>query len=132
MIALFRINGAEKRDPAIEEWLKGPRSELSDLVRPWYLKMRACGEDVREAMHDGCPTACVEDAPFAYVNIFRAHANIGFFHGVDLPDPARLLEGSGKRMRHVKLKPGQKVDAAALGKLIDEAYLNIKMLLRAE
>lgn len=132
MTAILRFNGAEKRDPTVEAWLKAPSDELGDLVRPWFRKMRACGEDVRELMHDGCPTVCVEDAPFAYVNIFRAHANVGFFHGVDLPDPARLLEGSGKRMRHIKLKPGQPVDAAALTELIGEAYLNVKMLLRSE
>ena len=68
--------------------------------------MRACGDDVRELIHDGCPVACVEDAPFAYVNSFKSHVNVGFFNGASLDDPARLSEGSGKRMRHVKLKPG--------------------------
>jgi hypothetical protein len=128
--AILRFSGGEKRDPTIEEWLKGPPSELSDLVRPWFKKLRACGEDVRELMHDGHATVCVDDAPFAYVGIFKSHANVGFFHGAELADPARLLEGSGKRMRHVKLKPGQPVNAAAFTALIDSAYLHIKLLLR--
>jgi hypothetical protein len=129
---IFRLPGAEKRDAVIEAWLNGAPDELADLVRPWFARMRACGEDVQELMHDGCPTACVEDAAFAYVNVFKAHANVGFYHGVDLIDPARLLEGSGKRMRHVKLKPGHPVDAKALGDLIDAAYLHTRMLLRSE
>ena len=131
MDAILRFDGGDKRDPTIEAWLKGPPNELADLVRPWFAKIRACGEDVQELMHDGCPTACVEDAPFAYVSIHKAHANVGFFHGADLDDPAQLLEGTGKRMRHVKLKPGQPVNAKALAALIDAAYLNIKLLLRA-
>lgn len=131
MDALFRLPSAEKRDAIIEAWLAGPPDPLADLVRPWFARMRACGEDVREVMHDGCPTACVGDAAFAYVNVFKAHANVGFFHGAELIDPARLLEGSGKRMRHVKLKPGHTVDAAALGELIDSAYLHVKALLRS-
>ncbi len=130
MDTIFRLSGGEKRDPTIEAWLKGPPNELGDLVRPWYRRMRACGEDVRELMHDGFPTVCVEDAAFAHVAIFKAHANVAFFHGAELIDPARLLEGSGKRMRHVKLKPGQPVDANALGALIDAAYLHIRLLLR--
>jgi hypothetical protein len=129
--AILRFNNAEKRDPTIDAWLNGAPDELSDLVRPWFAKMRACGEDVRELMHDGFPTVCVEDAPFAYVSIFRAHANVGFFHGAELIDPARLLQGTGKRMRHVKLKPGHTVDPAALAGLIDAAYLHIRMLLRS-
>jgi hypothetical protein len=128
---ILRFNGGEKRDPTIEGWLKGPPNERGDLVRPWFAKMRACGEDVRELMHDGFPTVCVEDAPFAYVSIFKAHANVGFYYGAELNDPARLLEGNGKRMRHVKLKPGHAVDAAALAALVDDAYLHIKLLLRA-
>ena len=67
-----------------------------------------------------------DDAPFGYVNIFASHVNVGFFHGAALKDPARLLQGSGKRMRHVKLRPGTAVDAASLSRLIAAAYLDIK------
>ena len=88
--------------------------------------MRGAGADVRELFHDGCPVACVGDAPFGYVNAYKAHAAVGFYHGAELADPARLLEGSGKRMRHVKLKPGVAVNAAALNALIDAAYRDIK------
>lgn len=128
---IFRLSGAEKRDALIEEWLNGPPDPLADLARPWFVKLRACGEDVRELMHDGCPTACVEDAAFAYVNIFKAHVNVGFYHGAELTDPKRLLEGSGKRMRHVKTRPGHPIDAQALSDLIDEAYLHVRALLRS-
>ena len=131
MDAILRFPSGERRDPTIEAWLKGPPNELADLVRPWFAKMRACGEDVRELMHDGFPTVCVQDAPFGYVSIFKAHANVGFFYGAELADPARLLEGNGKRMRHIKLKPGQTVNSAAVADLIDAAYLHIRLLLRA-
>jgi hypothetical protein len=60
------------------------------------------------------------------VNVFTAHVNVGFFQGAALPDPAHLLQGTGKFMRHVKLRPGTATNAAALGKLIDAAYWDIK------
>ncbi|MGE3301679.1 MAG: DUF1801 domain-containing protein [Hyphomonadaceae bacterium] len=88
--------------------------------------MRARGEDVRELLHDGCPVACVGDAPFAYVNAFTAHANVGFYFGAVLPDPAGLLEGAGKRMRHVKLRPGVTLNEGALQALIAAAYADIR------
>lgn len=81
-------------------------------------------------MHDGCPVACVEDIAFGYVNAFRSHVNVGFFYGAELRDPAGLLEGTGKRMRHVKLKPEQPYDSAALGKLIEAAYVHVRALLQ--
>ena len=96
------------------------------MVRPWFELMRDRGADVRELLHDGCPVACVGDAPFGYVNAFKAHASIGFFHGAMLTDPAGLLEGAGKRMRHVKLRPGQALDTDALSDLVAEAYRDIR------
>jgi hypothetical protein len=123
---LLRFNGAVERDPAIDAWMKDHAGELGAIARHWFEAMRACGDEVRELLHDGCPVACLGDAPFGYVNVFTAHVNVGFFHGDALPDPARLLQGNGRFMRHVKLRPGTPVDAAALGRLIDMAYSDIK------
>jgi hypothetical protein len=129
MDALFRLPSAVRRDPAVDAWFFEPTGELRLLVRPWFERMRDCGNDVRELMHDGCPTACVADAAFAYVNAFGAHANVGFFFGAMLADPAGLLEGTGKRMRHVKLRPGRDLDVAALQGLLAAAYDDIRLRL---
>ena len=123
---LLRFNGAVERDPAIDAWMKEHAGELGSIAREWFEVMRKCGDEVREILHDGCPVACFGDVPFGYVNVFTSHVNVGFFHGAALPDPARLLQGSGKRMRHVKLRPGTFADSAALGKLIHAAYWDIK------
>lgn len=128
--ALFRLSRGRRRDPAVQSWLAQPAGELRELARECFGKLRDCGDDVLEQMHDGCPVACVEDAPFAYVNAFRRHVNLGFFNGASLPDPAGLLEGSGKRMRHVKLGPGSRVDGAALEALIHAAYRDIRQRLQ--
>jgi hypothetical protein len=126
---LLRFTGAVRRDPRIEAWFSDFADPLRLTVRPWFERMRGCGGDVRELLHDGCPTACVGDAPFGYVNAFKAHANVGFFYGATLADPAGLLEGEGKRMRHVKLRPGQEPDVAALGDLIAASYHDIQQRL---
>jgi hypothetical protein len=126
MDALFRFPSAVKQDAAIDTWLRAQRDDLRPLVEHWYARMRECGDDVRELMHDGCPTACVGDAAFGYVNAFRDHVNVGFFFGATLDDPAHLLEGTGKRMRHVKLRPGQNVNAVALSHLVAVAYADMR------
>ena len=131
MSRLFLLSNTLERDPAIDAWLNEQAGELGSIARQWFDVMRRCGDEFRELMHDGCPVACVGDAPFGYVNAFKAHVNVGFFQGAELPDPAGLLEGSGKFMRHVKLKPGAAMNSAALHKLIDEAYSDIKARLEA-
>ena len=122
----LRFNGTVERDPAIDAWLHEQTGELGAIAREWFEVMRQCGDEVREVFHDGCPNACLGDVPFGYVNVFTSHVNVGFFHGASLPDPAHLLEGSGKRMRHVKLRPETATDAAALHSLIEAAYSDIK------
>jgi hypothetical protein len=129
---IFRLSGSVKRDPAVDSWLSDGPVELRSIAQRWFMRMRQCGDDVRELMHDGCPVACVEDAPFGYVNSFKTHVNVGFFYGTVLKDPAGLLEGSGKRMRHVKMNPGREPNAAALIDLIDAAYLDIQGRLGAD
>ena len=123
---LLRFNGAAERDPAVDAWPKQHTGELGAIAKKWFEVMRRCGDEVRELLHHGCPTACLGDAPFADANVFTAHVNVGFFHGAALPDPAHLLQGPGKHMRHVKLKPGTPTNAAALNSLIEAAYADIK------
>src|SRR6516162_6017636 len=123
---LLRFNGAVERDPAIDAWMKEHAGELAAIAHQWFEVMRKCGDEVRELLHDGCPVACLGDAPFGYVNLFTSHVSVGFFHGAALPDPARLLQGAGKCMRHVKLRPGTATNTAALSRLIDMAYTDIK------
>lgn len=123
---LLRFNGAHERDPAIDAWMKEHAGELGAIAQHWFEVMRNCGDEVREILHDGCPVACLGDAPFAYVNAFTSHVNVGFFHGASLQDPAHVLQGTGKFMRHVKLQPGTATHAAPLSRLIEAAYSDIK------
>ena len=132
MNQLFRLAGSVKRDPAIEHWMKAHPGELGAIAQRWFEVIRKRGDDVREVLHDGHPTACVADAAFAYVNAFKAHVNVGFFRGAEIADPKGLLEGTGKVMRHVKLRPGRDFDATALTKLVDTAYTDMKERVEAE
>jgi hypothetical protein len=126
MSQLLRFPSSVKRNPDIDVWMHEHSDVLGAIAHRWFEVMRGCGDDVRELLHDGHPTACVGDAAFAYVNAFKAHVNVGFFRGAEIADPEGLLEGSGKFMRHVKLRPERDVDALALMKLIETAYTDIK------
>jgi hypothetical protein len=132
MSQLFRFPGALRRDPAIEAWMHEHSGALGAIAQRWFEVMRVSGGDVRELLHDGHPTACVGDAAFAYVNSFKTHVNVGFFRGAEIADPEGLLEGTGRFMRHVKLRPECDVDATALMKLIETAYADMKERLQAE
>lgn len=132
MSQFLRFDGARKHQPQIDAWFDSRPPALASIARQWFAVLRRCGPDVNELLHDGHPTACVGDAAFGYVNVFTAHVNIGFFHGASFADPARILQGTGRFMRHVKAAPGELPDDAALRALIDVAYADIKAKLAAE
>jgi hypothetical protein len=125
-VRLFTLEGLRRRDPAVERWFDSRPPELRATARTWFDAMRSCGPEVGELLHDGCPTACVEGLAFGYVNAFRSHVNVGFFLGTSLEDPAGLLQGDGRFMRHVKVRPGMPVDERPLRALIIAAYRDIR------
>lgn len=124
-VRLFTLEGAQKLDPAVERWFTRPPEELRAIARMWFQEMRACGPDVLELLHDGHPTACVGNLAWGYVNTFADHVNVGFYFGAVLEDPSGLLEGSGKFMRHVKVRVGTFAHQSELQKLVREAYADV-------
>jgi hypothetical protein len=132
MHGLFLFTDAVKRHPAVEAWLAAHGGPLGEIANLWFGRIRNCGDDVCELIHDGQPTACLREAAFAYVGSFNSHVNVGFFRGAELADPAGLLQGTGKLMRHVKLGPDREVDEKALLALIDAAYADMRRRLNSE
>ncbi|MEM7080038.1 MAG: DUF1801 domain-containing protein [Pseudomonadota bacterium] len=122
---LLTFHGAQPDDPRVLEWFADHKNEIGDLAARWFGVIRGCGDDVLELLHDGYPIACLGAYPFAHVAAYKAHANIAFYLGAYLPDPNGLLEGSGKRMRHVKVKPGIPADTEAITTLIHAAYADM-------
>ena len=131
MEELFRYTDKDFQDLTMEDWLSDKATALQPIAVKWFNEIKSCGDDVQGIFHDGYPQGCVSKTPFAYVNIFKAHVNVGFFYGAYLPDRQGLLEGSGKRMRHIKLKPEASHDDAEIKTLIKDSYLDIKRRLHA-
>jgi hypothetical protein len=58
---------------------------------------------------------------YAYIGLHAQHANLGFYRGASLKDPAHLLEGTGKLLRHIKVTSPADVRKAALRALLKQA-----------
>ena len=130
-VRYFTLDGAKVQDPLVERWFAAPPSELRIVARKWFQEMRSAGPDVVELLHDGHPTACVGSLALGYVNTFSAHVNVGFFFGAVLGDPSGLLVGTGRFMRHVRIRPSDFRHEAALRTLIAVAYADLKARLAA-
>ena len=69
---------------------------------------------------------------FCYIDAHHDHVKLGFNYGADLPDPEHLLEGLGKRFRHVKIHDVGRVERPALRQLIEAAVTERETALGAE
>jgi hypothetical protein len=132
MEKLLLYAGKDLQDLTMEEWLKTKAPILQPIAKKWFTEIKNCGEDVQIIFHDGYPIGCVHQAPFTYVNAFTAHVNVGFFYGAELHNQNGMLEGSGKRMRHIKIKPDIVFDEREIVRLMRTAYIDIKRRLREQ
>ena len=112
--------------PTVEEFLATYPPHVQEIA----LKTRAL---VREVLPDalemidlpakliGYGTENSYKGTICVISPYANHVNLGFARGALLPDPAGLLEGTGKRARHVKLKAVKDVDQPALRTLLEAA-----------
>ena len=61
------------------------------------------------------------NGPFCYIKAFKNNVNFGFWRGVDLEDPKGLLQGSGEKMRHIKLTSVDDINEKAFSNLVRQA-----------
>jgi hypothetical protein len=106
-----------ERDPAV--------AKLALALRALILERAPAA---RETVYDAGYTVAVhfsftdrwQDA-FCYVAVYARHVNLGFNRGTDLPDPERRLRGTGKRMRHLKVRTQDDLGQQYLRGLLDAA-----------
>jgi len=65
---------------------------------------------------------------FLSIALYPKYVRLFFLRGIDLPDPDNLLEGSGARVRSIKLKPASQIAEPAVCALIDAAVANTRPL----
>src|SRR6476646_8638564 len=93
-----------------DELLAGVEPNLVAIARRLRAMIRAVDPSTVETVRLGDNAATYGIGPrkmtdgYAYIMPMRGYVNLGFYQGALLADPARLLEGTGKGLRHVKIR----------------------------
>lgn len=58
---------------------------------------------------------------FCWIAPYKNHLVLGFYYGTELPDPENLLEGTGKLLRHIKIRSAEDLQRPAVRQLIEVA-----------
>jgi hypothetical protein len=102
--------------------------EIGALVQDALAKMRARLPGAIELVYDNynalaigfSPTERTSDVIFS-IALYPRWVSLFFFHGVGLPDPQKLLKGSGKTVRHIVLENASDLDKPAVKALMKHA-----------
>jgi hypothetical protein len=92
----------------VDEYVKSLDDWQAEIVTTLRQQVKKSVPDAVEAFKWAQPVYEV-NGPFCYIKAFSKYVNFGFWRGVDLDDPDGVLEGSGDRMRHVKLSSAKDI-----------------------
>lgn len=109
-------------NPTVDEWLEKFAPDRQAIIRELIAVARRNMPGAHEFIYHDAVGYSVNDSPFDRICYIapqnKGYVNFGFFFGVGLPDPKKLLEGEGKRIRHVKVWSEDEAKNPALAKLI--------------
>lgn len=97
----------EKDNPTLQKVVRGLRSLVKAAVPGTKITVNSWG----------IPTFEAKD-PFCFYMVGKNHVTFGFHYGTSLHDPQGLLEGSGKNLRHVKLRAVEELHRKGLKELV--------------
>lgn len=122
----YRYRSTVRHDPAIDAYVQSVKGDLGAIVARLVALVRSTVPDHDELRVHGAPQFCVGGEPFCYVVGYAKHVNLGFCEGAGLRDPEKLLEGTGKAMRHVKIRPGAEFPGKVLSRMVQEAARRVR------
>lgn len=109
----------------VQVWLESLPSGKKPLIEALRRLIGSAAPDAHEIIYHDALGYGPTDSGFdriVYISVFEKHLNVGFFFGGFLPDPEGLLVGSGKRMRHIKIRSLQEIENSALTSILAQAW----------
>jgi hypothetical protein len=107
--------------PWIDVYLARKGTPLRETAQGLRRLMKRTVPDCKETVNPWKLPTFESNGPMCYFSIGKNHVTFGFLRGNSLPDPGKLLEGTGKSLRHVKLRSAADLQRPALKKLIQSA-----------
>jgi hypothetical protein len=112
------------REPKVDEYIQKQGDWKADVLERLRTLVLESAPESREAYKWAQPVYEF-NGPFCYMKAFKRHINFGFWRGAELTDPLGLLDGSGEKMRHVRLAQVEDFQEEAFRDFIHQAvHLN--------
>ena len=110
----------------VDEYIGNLGGWKSDVIAQLRTLVTAAAPEAKESFKWAQPVYEL-NGPFCYMKAFKNSVNFGFWRGVELDDPHDLLQGSGEKMRHIKLQSTDDIDQEAFSTFVRQAVnLNLE------
>src|SRR5277367_4999516 len=112
-----------KRNSAshVDAYIRAKNPKLQPVATGLRAVVKAVAPQLKEGVNPWGLPMFDADGPFGYFMIGKGHVTFGLYAGTSLDDPEKLLEGTGKSLRHVKLHSVEDLQRAGLRKLVKPA-----------
>lgn len=104
----------------VDEYIQGLEGWQAEVVSAVRQLVREAAPEAKESIKWAQPVYEV-NGPICYIKAFKNNVNFGFWRGTQLSDAEGILQGSGDKMRHVKLVGVQDIQESALQDLVRSA-----------
>ena len=108
---------AKPAEKTVETYIAALEPSMQEVVKAIRELVREAAPNAKESIKWAQPVY-EHNGPFAYIKAFKGYVNFGFWRGVDIPDPESLLQGSGDRMRHLKIASTRDIRKPALQAMV--------------
>ena len=106
------------RDKGKSPYMKDENPELRKVVRALRSFVKGAVPGMKETVNSWGVSTFEKENPFCCYMVGKHHVTFGFHYGTSLEDPEGLLEGTGKNIRHVKLRTAADLERKGLRQLV--------------
>lgn len=103
------------------EWEKDQSAKNQELISALQLLIQETAQNLTTTVKWGQGCWMRGDTPKIYIHAEDDHVQLGFYNGSSLRDTNKLLSGSGKYVRHIKVQTVEDIDPKAFADLITQA-----------
>lgn len=107
-------------EKTVDGYIAGLSEDQAAIVTRLRTLIQQAAPDAQETFKWSQPVY-EQGGPFCYIKAFKSTVNFGFWRGVDLKAPDGLLQGSGEKMRHIKLAQTNEIDPTVFADLVHQA-----------
>ncbi|WP_164215076.1 DUF1801 domain-containing protein [Virgibacillus sp. YIM 98842] len=109
------------RSADVDKFMEELPADIKELAEKLRYIIHEADDNLKEEIKWRKPCFSKGGTDICYLQTAKKHVNLGFYFGASLQDEGNLLEGEGKKMRHIRVRKPEEIQPDKFTALIQEA-----------